>query len=64
MTENVIDKFVTPSGAYGMTHPFVKPNVQTQYTPSFWETIPPDTVAIVFIIIIAILTIWLIRKEN
>ncbi len=62
---DLIDKFV-PSyvGPYGMTHPFVLPDDPPQHVPSFWETIPPDTVAIVFIIIVAMLTIWMIRKED
>lgn len=38
MAGNVIDKFVTPSGAYGMTHPFVMPNIpQAQKVYGFWD---------------------------
>ncbi len=61
---DLIDKFVKPVYPYGATHPLVIPDDPPQHVPSFWETIPPDMVAIVFIIIIAILTIWLIRKED
>lgn len=61
---DLIDKAATYSGVYGSKHPLVIPDRVPQHVPSFWETIPPDTVAIVFIIIIAILTIWLIRKED
>jgi hypothetical protein len=38
MAGNVIDKFVTPSGAYGMTHPFARPNIpETQKVYTFWD---------------------------
>ena len=38
MAGDVIDNFVTPSGAYGMTHPFARPNIpEAQKVYTFWE---------------------------
>lgn len=37
MAGNVIDKFVTPSGVQGMTHPVVTPNIEAQKVYSFWD---------------------------
>ena len=35
---DLIDKFVTPSGAYGMTHPWARPNIpEAQKVYTFWE---------------------------
>ena len=35
---DLIDKFVTPSGAYGMTHPWSRPNIpEAQKVYTFWE---------------------------
>lgn len=38
MAGDVIDTFVTPSGAYGMTHPFARPNLpEAQKVYTFWD---------------------------
>ena len=38
MAGDVIDNFVTPSGAYGMTHPFARPNIpEAQKVYTFWD---------------------------
>lgn len=38
MAGDVIDNFVTPSGAYGMTHPFARPNIpEAQKVYGFWD---------------------------
>ena len=38
MAGDVIDNFVTPSGAYGMTHPFARPNLpEAQKFYGFWD---------------------------
>lgn len=38
MSGDVIDNFVTPSGAYGMTHPFARPNIpEAQKVYTFWD---------------------------
>ena len=38
MAGDVIDNFVTPSGAYGMTHPFARPNLpEAQKVYGFWD---------------------------
>lgn len=38
MAGDVIDTFVTPSGAYGMTHPFARPNLpEAQKVYGFWD---------------------------
>ena len=38
MAGDVIDNFVTPSGAYGMTHPWSRPNIpEAQKVYTFWE---------------------------
>lgn len=38
MSGDVIDNFVTPSGAYGMTHPFARPNLpEAQKVYGFWD---------------------------
>jgi hypothetical protein len=38
MAGDAIDNFVTPSGAYGMTHPFARPNLpEAQKVYGFWD---------------------------
>lgn len=51
-------------GPYGLTHPIVLPTDPPQHIPSFWDKFPPDTVAILFIIIVVMLVIWLLYKGD